>query len=69
MFGAPKLLSIVKATGCNIRTPGHVPLDVESYPIAPDNLVLEQVHVYVRHGRQMVAAFTFHDLVLTTTPL
>jgi acid phosphatase len=27
-----------------------VPLDVESYPVAPAELQLEQVHVYVRHG-------------------
>lgn len=25
-------------------------LDVDKYPVAPDNLKLEQVHVYVRHG-------------------
>ena len=29
---------------------GHVPLDVDGYPIAPQDLELEQVHVYVRHG-------------------
>lgn len=29
---------------------GTVPLDVEQYPIAPPELELEQVHVYVRHG-------------------
>ena len=51
MFGTSKILSIVKASGCDIKTPGHVPLDVENYPVAPDNLALEQVHVYVRHGR------------------
>lgn len=28
----------------------QAPLDVEAYPVAPDNLELEQVYVYVRHG-------------------
>lgn len=52
MFGTSKILSIVKASCCDIKTPGHVPLDVENYPVAPDNLALEQVHVYVRHGER-----------------
>ncbi|KAL0958169.1 hypothetical protein HGRIS_000332 [Hohenbuehelia grisea] len=30
----------------------EVGLDVENYPIAPDGLQLEQVHVYVRHGER-----------------
>lgn len=50
MFGTSKISSIIRAAGCDIKTPGHVPLDVENYPVAPDNLALEQVHVYVRHG-------------------
>lgn len=29
---------------------GTVPLDVEGYELAPEDLHLEQVHVYVRHG-------------------
>ena len=29
---------------------GHVPLDVDGYPVAPPELELEQVHIYVRHG-------------------
>jgi hypothetical protein len=32
--------------------PREVPFDVENYPVAPTGLVLEQVHVYVRHGEQ-----------------
>jgi hypothetical protein len=28
----------------------QVPLEVDKYPIAPEALKLEQVHVYVRHG-------------------
>ncbi|KAI0777216.1 phosphoglycerate mutase-like protein [Trametes elegans] len=31
---------------------GHVPLDVEGYPLAPPGLELEQVHIYVRHGER-----------------
>ena len=50
MFGTSKISSIIRAAGCDIKTPGHVPLDVENYPVAPENLALEQVHVYVRHG-------------------
>ncbi|EPS97439.1 hypothetical protein FOMPIDRAFT_1025048 [Fomitopsis schrenkii] len=31
---------------------GSVPLDVEGYPVAPPELELEQVHVYIRHGER-----------------
>ena len=31
--------------------PGAHPLDVDNYPVAPPELKLEQVHVYVRHGK------------------
>ena len=31
--------------------PGALPLDVEGYPVAPPELELEQVHIYVRHGK------------------
>ena len=33
-----------------VKTRGQVGLDVEKYPVAPEGLELEQVHVYVRHG-------------------
>jgi len=33
----------------NIR---RVPLDVENYPVAPAELELEQVHIYIRHGER-----------------
>ncbi|KAF8067817.1 histidine phosphatase superfamily [Lyophyllum atratum] len=33
------------------RTP-QVPFDTENYPIAPNTLELDQVHVYVRHGER-----------------
>jgi hypothetical protein len=42
------------ATGIPAKTYKYrypqVPLDVDGYPIGPDELQLEQVHVYVRHG-------------------
>lgn len=31
--------------------PGAHPLDVDNYPVAPPDLKLEQVHIYVRHGK------------------
>jgi len=31
---------------------GHMPLDVGGYPVAPPDLDLEQVHVYIRHGER-----------------
>lgn len=42
------------ATGIPAKTYEYrypqVPLDVDGYPIGPEGLQLEQVHVYVRHG-------------------
>ncbi|KAK7683555.1 hypothetical protein QCA50_013390 [Cerrena zonata] len=32
--------------------PGAHPLDVDNYPVAPPDLKLEQVHIYVRHGER-----------------
>ena len=34
--------------------PRETPLDVANYPVAPPELTLEQVHVYVRHGKSKV---------------
>ncbi|GBE87416.1 Probable acid phosphatase [Sparassis crispa] len=31
---------------------GHVPLDVDGYAIAPPELELQQVHIYMRHGER-----------------
>ncbi|PIL27692.1 hypothetical protein GSI_10845 [Ganoderma sinense ZZ0214-1] len=36
----------------NSVTKGHVPLDVDGYPVAPAELELQQVHIYVRHGER-----------------
>ncbi|KAM5532142.1 hypothetical protein V8D89_014167 [Ganoderma adspersum] len=33
-------------------TKGHVPLDIDGYPVAPAELELKQVHIYVRHGER-----------------
>lgn len=34
----------------SLYRPAQPSLDVEKYPVAPPELTLEQVHVYVRHG-------------------
>ena len=41
--------SIANSSNQGIRPP-QVPLDVDKYPVAPPDLELEQVHVFVRHG-------------------
>ena len=33
--------------------PGALPLDVDGYPVAPPELELEQVHLYIRHGASL----------------
>ncbi|KAJ8517803.1 hypothetical protein ONZ45_g5057 [Pleurotus djamor] len=56
-------ISLVSATPTNssfnadaqLRAPSMLPeepLDVEGYPVAPEGLELEQVHVYIRHGER-----------------
>lgn len=48
------LIGMNGATGIPVTTYEYrypqVPLDVDGYPIGPEGLELEQVHVYVRHG-------------------
>lgn len=46
---APSTVTHNEALPYTYRPP-QVPLDVKGYPIAPNELKLEQVHVYVRHG-------------------
>jgi hypothetical protein len=29
---------------------GHIPFDIENYPVAPSTLQLEQIFLFVRHG-------------------
>jgi hypothetical protein len=51
--------------GLELLPPGYAPqvrqkpfytkLDPVNYPQAPSNLTLEQVHVYVRHGKQLIS--------------
>ena len=41
---------MVSETNSGVDRPGHIPLDVENYPVAPSTLHLEQVHLFVRHG-------------------
>lgn len=44
--------------------PGHTPLDVENYPVAPATLELEQVHMFVRHGAfQRSSTYSFAQSV------
>jgi len=43
-------LDIMSETDSGNDHPGHVPLDVKNYPVAPPTLQLEQVHLFVRHG-------------------
>ena len=38
-------------TGKSLGWPGALPLEVDGYPVAPPELQLEQVHIYVRHGK------------------
>ena len=42
-----------KSSNFGIRPP-QVPLDVDSYPVAPPELELEQVHVFIRHGMSKI---------------
>jgi len=48
------LIGVMDAPGIPAKTYEYrypqVPLDVDGYPIGPEGLKLEQVHVYVRHG-------------------
>lgn len=44
------LLGSTSQTQTQPARKGHVPLDVDGYPVAPPELELEQVHIYVRHG-------------------
>ncbi|KAI0776494.1 histidine phosphatase superfamily [Irpex lacteus] len=41
--------------------PGTLPFDVENYPVAPEGLELEQVHLYVRHGERTPVRVRMED--------
>jgi hypothetical protein len=43
-------LGMTSVAGSGIDCPGHIPLDIENYPVAPSTLQLEQVYLFVRHG-------------------
>ncbi|KAG6865445.1 hypothetical protein C0991_002521 [Blastosporella zonata] len=49
VFGATRLIDDIRKH--TYREP-QVPLEVVNYPVPPTSLVLEQVHVYVRHGER-----------------
>lgn len=48
-FPAPRASEDGGAIPFAYRYP-QAPLEVEGYPVAPESLKLQQVHVYVRHG-------------------
>lgn len=45
----PKDGQVVPSMALGYRYP-QMPLEVDGYAVAPNNLQLEQVHIYVRHG-------------------
>ena len=47
-----------------IPHPPQVPFDVAGYPVAPQNLQLEQVHVYVRHGTYQISHYRLRQSVI-----
>ena len=49
-LSAPKDGQAVLSTKAFASRYPQMPLEVDGYPVAPDNLQLEQVHIYVRHG-------------------
>ncbi|KAJ7889718.1 histidine phosphatase superfamily [Mycena leptocephala] len=51
-----------------IYRPPQVPLDVKGYPIAPQDLKLEQVHVYVRHGERTPVGVRIAPFIPGTVP-
>ncbi|GJJ10525.1 hypothetical protein Clacol_004751 [Clathrus columnatus] len=38
-------------------------LDVENYPVAPPELNLEQVHIYIRHGLSRIIFFNYSEIL------
>ena len=48
-------LSLSADSGSSLYRPYQAPLDASKYPEFPQGLKLEQVHVYVRHGKFLVA--------------
>lgn len=43
-------LEMMTGTGSWNDHIGHIPLDIEDYPVAPPTLQLKQVHLFIRHG-------------------
>ncbi|KAI0944908.1 hypothetical protein AcV7_001582 [Taiwanofungus camphoratus] len=50
-LGPDKPSDASESTSAN-ASKGHLPLDVEGYPVAPLELELQQVHIYMRHGER-----------------
>ena len=54
--GAKESNSNAHLAGAITQRLPQIPLDVEQYPVAPSELELEQVHVFVRHGESGLLA-------------
>lgn len=54
-------ISIPMPTGRSMGWPGALPLEVDGYPAAPPELQLEQVHIYVRHGKSITLLLYFGE--------
>jgi hypothetical protein len=50
-LGVGSAAAISQTTGPNVQMPPQIPLDVERYPVVPQGLELQQVHIFVRHGK------------------
>jgi hypothetical protein len=55
-LSAPKDGQAVPSTKALASRYPQMPLEVDGYAVAPDNLQLEQVHIYVRHGAFLLLA-------------
>jgi len=64
-------LEMMSETGSGNDPPGHIPLDVENYPVAPSTLQLKQVHLFIRHGafEQFFARLLSYALTGERTPV
>jgi len=50
-IGGPSVVSSTATTTSNTQRLPQIPLDVEKYPVAYHGLEIQQVHVFVRHGK------------------
>lgn len=50
-LGLMKGTKLSNKVDTTVIRPPQVLLDVERYPVAPPGLQLQQVHIYIRHGK------------------